>query len=409
MKFPAALISRNVAVIFITTFIMGIVSSFSGWFLPIYLERYGSLEFVIIVYTFANLIAILPVFAGGILSDILGRKTLVLISTLLYVVSFVALLLTVSFVIVSSAIIMLLAGALIYTPLTALLGESVNSNRVGTVFSYYRFFSSVAASIGSFVLGYVSTYMSIRELIIFCILTSISCLALRFFLRETSAKRDCAETLKETLNLLKHVGHVFKSTLHMKILGVAIVVVGIGGSILSIYFPLFLSNSIGFSDMEVGVVFAISNLVSTVAFTFVGFFVDRLGWLKSFVIALSTEGILMFVLFIVSVFTLPKTVALLITLSMYASLSIFSAFDQVAGDRMLMDITCKETRGAIMASLASLSLLSKVPAPLLGVAIASERGFQTSIAMASASYLVGALLILILRRVTRGTRRVLEG
>ncbi|MEM4826722.1 MAG: MFS transporter [Desulfurococcaceae archaeon] len=396
--------NRNVTILFATTFIMGVVASFTSWFLPVYLERYGALELVVIVYTFANLIAIVPTFAGGVLSDILGRRTLILVSTFLYSVSFAALLVANPLVVASAAIVLMLAAALIYTPETALLGESVDSSRVGTVFSYFRFLSAVATAIGSFVLGYVSTYMGIEMLIVLCILTSIVCLALRFFLKETGVKLGGAGVLKETLKQLKYAGYAFRTPLFM-ILGVAIVVVGVGAGVFSVYFPIFLSRSLGFSDVEIGTIFAASSLVSAVAFTFVGFIVDKLGWLKSFIAALSVEGALILAFSATSALTLPGATVLLTAMLLYASLALFSAIDQVAGDRMLIDVTRRETRGTIIASLASLALLSRVPAPLIGAAVATRGGFQASIAAASASYFAGALLLmLILRRFAHEAR-----
>jgi len=307
----------------------------------------------------------------------------------------------------SAAIVMLLAGALIYAPATALLGESVDNSGVATVFSYYRFPSAVASAIGSFVLGYVSTYMGIEMLIVLCILTSIVCLALGFFLKETSVKRSGAGALKETLKQLKYAGYAFRTPLFM-ILGVAIVVVGVGAGVFSVYFPIpmFLSRSLGFSDAENGTIFAASSLISATAFTFVGFIVDKLGWLKSFIAALSAEGALILAFSAISALTIPGVTALLTAVFVYALLTVFSAFDQVAGDRMLIDVTRREARGTIIASLASLSLLSRVPAPLIRAAIATRGGFQASIAMASASYLTGALLMSILGRIACGTKRV---
>ncbi|MEM4880497.1 MAG: hypothetical protein QXP89_00005, partial [Desulfurococcaceae archaeon] len=78
--------------------------------------------------------------------------------------------------------------------------------------------------------------------------------------------------------------------------------------------------------------------------------------------ALSAEGALILAFSAISALTIPGVTALLTAVFVYALLTVFSAFDQVAGDRMLIDVTRREARGTIIASLASLSLLSRVPA-----------------------------------------------
>lgn len=105
---------------------------------------------------------------------------------------------------------------------------------------------------------------------------------------------------------------------------------------------------------------------------FVGFVVD--GWLRSLIVVLPAEATLIPAFSAIPALTLPGATALLAAVLLYASLALFSAIDQVAGDRVLIDVTRRETRSTIKASLASLVLISRIPAPLIGAAVATRRG-----------------------------------
>lgn len=395
--------NRNVTVVLFTTLIMGTVSSFSSWFLPIYLLRFGegALFIVVVVYTFANLIVIPPVLIGGIISDVYGRKLLILTSTFLYAIGFTLLLLENVWAVTFSSVIIILAGALIFAPLSALLGESVSEDKVAFTFSLFRCLSAIGGSVGSLIIGYLSTYLGVKEVVIACVIATYLSLTLRSQLRETGLKHSNVKIKEQLLNSLKHVGSTFKLQRYIKVLALAIVVVSIGNGVFSLYFPLSLTSYAKLSDIEIGLIFAAADITSIVAFTFVGFFVDKLGWLKSITVALSTEAATIFALSITPNLISSKISLLVMVTCLYILLSIFSSLDQVSGDKMLISITHKETRGIMIASLGCLSLFPKAFSPILGSAILTA-GYHATLISSSILYAAGSVLMLLLWRIMYG-------
>lgn len=387
------LFNRNVMITFVTVFIMGIVSAFVSWFLPIYLSSYGTLTLVAFVYTIANIVSIPPILVGGLMSDVLGRKPLILLSTLLYTISFSLLLFQSQITIATAAILMLLASALIFSPLTALLGESVEKDRIAIVFSWKRLIATLAASIGSILLGYLVTF-GMKEIILICLGASLIAFTARLFLIETSPKRVRASILTETVKILKNVGMIFKMKQHIRMIAFAVAIVSLGSGIFEIYFPIYLNKGLELSSQSIGVTYAISHVVPMAFFTIAGHIVERLGWLRSLVLALFTESILISALAIIPWATVSFMSPFIIVVSLYTLLTLASALDQVSGDKMLMNITTPEIRGVVIASLASITLLSKVFSPSIGALIAMRMSYSASLVVTALLYFAGSIAIL---------------
>ncbi len=397
---PALLSNRNVVIVFATVLILGVVSAFTSWFLPIYLARHGALPLVVSVYTAANLLGIPLVLAGGLLADVYGRKPLVVLSTLLYAVSFSLLLLEVQVAVAVAAVLMLFSSALAFSPLTALLGESVEEDKVAVVFSWKRLVSAIAVSIGSLLVGYLAL-AGARSLVLVCLVASLVALAARLFLVETALRRVRASVLAETLKILRSAGAAFKLQRRIRVIAVAVVVVSLGNGIFEIYFPIHLSEDVKLDEPGIGAVYAVGSITSTLFFVVAGHVVERLGWLRSLLLALLAESMLILLLALIPTHLSNTTLPLMLVALLYALLSLVSSVDQVSGNKMLISITDPETRGTVIASLASLTLLSKVFSPGVG-ALAAQLGYHVSLVTASLTYLAGSIALLTVKRHATG-------
>lgn len=176
---------RNILIFSITSIILGVTSAFNSWFFPILVYRYGASELVLAIFTISNAIAIIPNLAGGVLSDVVGRKSVVLISTSMYLIAFIALLPGHVYGLFIAGVLAISSSAMIYPAVTSLIGESVEEDKVAKAFSLTLLASTLGFSVGSAVLGYVVAYFGVYELILLCVMLTGISLILRSMLVET--------------------------------------------------------------------------------------------------------------------------------------------------------------------------------------------------------------------------------
>jgi len=267
------------------------------------------------------------------------------------------------------------------------------------VFSYGRLISNAASVVGSLAVGITASYIGVEYAVLMCLLLSAAALLLRLMLRETrgsgTGKRSAGAILRAVPQTFRAIPSAFSSRF-MGILAAAVIVASLGAGMVGVYMPIFFERGAKLSYAEIGLVYSVGSAVSAVCFAVVGFAVRRLGWRVALTVALIFEG-LVTALMPLAVRASPVA-PLFALLALYPLLSAASALDQVAGDTMLVSVTEPSTRGTVIASLGSLTLLSRAVSPAAGAYLASSWGYGGVLMVSGATFLAASVLVFNLKR-----------
>lgn len=359
-------LERNVLILSITSIILGVAGAFSSWFFPILVYKHGGSDLITLIFTASYAIAIIPTLIGGFLSDTLGRKGVILISTLMYLIAFILLLPGHLYGLVLAGILIISYSAMMLPATTSLLGESVGSDRVAMAFSLTRLASTLGVGAGSAVLGYVATYIGLYELILLCVALSGLSLALRSLLRETRRVVSKSSPISVELSKLLRVAASSLRSRDMVLIVIVVVISSLGNGAFSIYLPIYLSEVAGLNNLELGIIFSVSSLVPLIAALIAGVVVDVLGSFRSLIITLALYAILIASIASSTSWELAHENLFMTLLLICTLLSFVSMINQVANSKFLIDITTPEARGTLISALAIPALTSQTISPAFG-------------------------------------------
>lgn len=152
----------------------------------------------------------------------------------------------------------------------------------------------------------------------------------------------------------------------MALIVAVILITSLGNSVFNIYMPIYLGEVAGLSELELGILYSVSPLTRLAATLIAGAIVDRLGPFRSLVLTLATSAALITSIASLTMWGYAGEALLTALLPIYSSLSFVSMITEVAGDRLLIDITRPEVRGTLISALAVLVLISQTLSPAFG-------------------------------------------
>lgn len=277
----------------------------------------------------------------------------------------------------------------------AVVGDSVPRDKVGRALSLLHMSSATGFILGTVALGYVAMG-GVRGAVLASFAASAVALALVALLRETDPRRSVAVALRAA-------GSSLRRALAAYVAGaVALMVVGfeMRWHLLGYFeLPMWTSPRPGW-----GVCASTFFAVHTLGAPLVGALMDRLGSFPSYMagvaaLAPSFLGIMMPQPFVVE--------SRLAAFTLFVMIALGSLLSQVAGDRVLVDVTRPGARGTVLASLSLVGIAAEVASLRLGTALWNAAGgpFLVPAGMA-ATWLAGLLPLFAAWRLWRRGERL---
>lgn len=349
----------NVKVLCISGFFSGLVFGFLYWSLPIITEKIAGIEFVGIFYSLNYVVSLVFPTLGGTLSDVLGRRKIIIASTLMDLIGLSFLYLGC----VASNGLLFGIGFLIYegasligsSALYAILAESTDEENMAKGYSAAYMFNILGCGIGSIILGLVFSVSVLNSLIICSIIITCAFIS-RLFLKETLKNKKTIKTY------CKEIVNSFKSLQYLRLVGLFImlltILIAIETSIDGPYYSIYMSDIGKFSTFEISVVFALIPISQAMIQPFVGTITDKKGSLASILIGNLIGGLGVLV-FILSPDKMLSATSLIIA-------SMIGSFHNIGYRTLIAKATEESHRGLIFGSLESLTALSSLPFPFIG-------------------------------------------
>ncbi|HIH97499.1 MAG TPA: MFS transporter [Thermoplasmata archaeon] len=242
--------------------------------LPLYTKEHGiSDQFYGYAFAIQSASFVVSSISGGHLSDILGRKPLIIIGWLIAVIS--PILLQSGFLFLSMAFLGLGSG-LNWSAFDAYIADSTESSKLSTSYGLIRGIPQLIAAIGPFLAGYIvaraatcSQGLTLALWITAGIMGLTVLLAL--FLRETKRMAD-----------KKNKKIQFTTEEKSIIIDYSIVasVVGLGAGLTIPYYAIYYLERFGVDPTQLGTIQTLCCLFMAIAFLFAGYLGDKVDKLK---------------------------------------------------------------------------------------------------------------------------------
>ncbi len=376
-----SLIEKNVFVLSFTAFI--ITAAKFTWYpiLPIYLIDLGANDFqVAFTYTLLTFSSAFMQFLGGTLSDIFGRRNLIVIPTFIFPICYI---LSAHSSYWLTLIIFLIAAdslsAIQLPSFYALIAESTQKTKRGLAYGFYHLFMVLGRSIGPTVGMILVSRMNIKSIFYLVALINIICaLGRAVFLKETHKMR------------LKTGNYNFwKYFLNKNV-----------WYIILIFSPLFMLNNLTIKGpfislyahevlrlekSKINLFFALGSFAAVTYSLLGGKIIDKIGNKK--VLAFSVFGLGFFI------FLWSYSPNFILIIILFSITYIFYQSCQIAYDSFVADITQEQSRGQFIGFIGTCNGVIGSLAPFVGGYLKNQFGMKTPFLAALLCALFSFLLL----------------
>ncbi len=335
--------NRNVFILSITSFLIDLVSS--SWYMvvPLYLEELGASTIAIgISFAAISVGWYTPQFLGGLLGDKIGRKTLIVISTLMFIPCYILLGLTQIWWIATLAItVFWIFNGVQYPSFNSMIAESVDKRDWEMAFTTFVFFINLSWAVGPLIGAFIIPLFGYK--IVFysgAIISGICATIQTLFLHETMQKRF-EDASRVSLMVNRNIMYFLASYL----------IFGLAYGMVYPFISLYADGILKLSFFEIELMFSISQFAACFNTFPSGMLIKKIGSKRSFMIAIlgSCFSILMWV-FSTSFWTAT------ILLSLF-SVFVFSLRDTSYGT-LMSSITNTQIRATVLGVAATINGLS---------------------------------------------------
>jgi len=196
-------VKRNYILVLLGRSSLMFMNGFLIWYLPLIIEKYFGPHILGLIFSITSLLSITTTSLGGLLGDLIGRRLVAILDSIL---TFIGILLLILGSIYD--IFLLLITTLVFYGLAStsnaiietIIYESVDKNFLGRVISIMFTIGAISASLGSFILGNLITYMKDIVIILLIISSSIYVIS-SIFLKETIIRRTKLRSLRLSLEI----------------------------------------------------------------------------------------------------------------------------------------------------------------------------------------------------------------
>ena len=346
--------AQNVSVLSFTVFL--IITTFFTWYpiLPIYLLELGANDFQVgFSYTLLALAYALMQFLGGILSDIFGRKQLIIIPTfalpLCYFLAanssnWTTLIL---FLIIANSL-----SALQLPSFYSIIAESVPKTKRGAAYSTFELFVVLGITIGAAIGMILIPRIEIKYLFYLSSLITFLCaLSRTIWLKETHYNRS-------KINKLDSHKKLFNKKMLLIILALSSLLLLFNLTVNGPFISLNAHEIMNLNKSKINLLFALGGFAAVIYSLWGGKIIDKWGSKK--VLSYSTSGMGIFII----LWSLSS--ALWLTIALFTILYIFFQGCYIAYGSFLADITHRQSRGLVIGFIGTCTGLIGSIGPSLG-------------------------------------------
>lgn len=320
---------RNVLVLSITVFLVDTV--LSSWFmvLPLYLEDLGAgiLE-VGFCYALINLAWFGLQFPGGLLSDRIGRKSPIVLSTFTFILCYSALILAPTWVVATLAIAIFWIFSGLQSPsFSSMIAESAIERKRPKAFATYSFLINLGWAVGPLIGALLIPLCGFQILFYFGIIISIVCFTARLLLLHEPWRKTTESEKISFPKLNKNIAYF--------IAGCS--VFGLASGLISPVMAPYAEKVLKLSLVEIQLMFSIAQFTASFASILGGIFVGRVGGKRGLATSFLCSGLGM------AIWAFSPFFVVAAALMMFFSI-FFYAFYEVAYGTLISSLTTPRNR-----------------------------------------------------------------
>lgn len=289
--------SRNYILVALGRSALMFINGFLIWYLPLSIGKAFNVKILGLTYSAASLVSIVIGFLGGLLSDSIGRKLVIIMDsvlTLLGVLFFVLGYLTSPILLLLSALVLYGFARIGDAAIEATIYESVNEQFLGRAISIMFTVGAIAASVGSIILGNMIRH-NIELAVMLLIISSSMYVLASIFLKETIIRRrkvkrvGILQKLKEIIRNFVRGFYLARVGLLLPLIITVLMSFEVGSTFY--LYPTFMRKIKDFTEATISVVYGAIPLLQTMVYPFAGIVVDKLGARRSAFITLFLQAV----------------------------------------------------------------------------------------------------------------------
>ena len=196
-------VKRNYILVLLGRSSLMFMNGFLIWYLPLIIEKYFGPHILGLIFSITSLLSITTTSLGGLLGDLIGRRLVAILDSIL---TFIGILLLIlgsiydRFLLLITTLVFYGLASTSNAIIETIIYESVDKNFLGRVISIMFTIGAISASLGSFILGNLITYMKDIVIILLIISSSIYVIS-SIFLKETIIRRTKLRSLRLSLEI----------------------------------------------------------------------------------------------------------------------------------------------------------------------------------------------------------------
>jgi len=159
-------------------------------------------------------------------------------------------------------------------------------------------------------------------------------------------------------------------------------------------FPIFLSQYVGLSDVDIFIIYIASSVASVLTYALVGRLIGRIGGKQIQAVAFTSRIFIFPAFFLVTMLNLPFPALFAALLVLHALAGLCWAGISVSGNALVSRMSYRDFRTQSLGMYSSIQGVSAIFGSVLGGFIAEYYGYQTEFLLSSGFILAGLILLL---------------
>ena len=334
-----------------------------------------------------NLSYALSTLPSGRLSDVIDVRKILLAGIVAYALGILLMAYSATFLLIGVACVIAgLGEGTFFTSATVYAVKRGGISRVGMVYGFVMSTGLLGEVLGALASGYVKEYLGAQMLFILSALTAL--IATPFLLALKSLQSRRSDSRKQSsFNVLK----LLKEHRNFRLMAVGLIFHAIGYNMTASFISVH-AGELGLADSEIGFV-NFTWLASMTATTMPwSFLTDRIGG------KIILAGHVLFSSISWMAYASTWNFAAIVCAAIF--MGVVASMDMPARRKLLAELESGQGIGTLIGSLDMLTMLSSIPAPILGGIIYQLSNLQALFLAASAVNLIGVPLLLRVRAET---------
>lgn len=311
-------------------------------FLSLYMSNLGATISVIgLTFAINELIQTLLRVPSGIISDIFGRRYMMLTGLFCQLFALFVLFISNNFLLTALAIIMNSIGISLFLPAAASsMSELSTKNNIGETMGKYNAIFSFSGFIGNLLGGFLISILSYNNFFLLSLMLTLAGCMLSFIcVVETHTKLSQTKEFKKKFR--NSISNVFKLLKNNKLLFslASIFMMGFSLSLINSFYPIY-ASTIGMSKVMIGITSALNSFSQSFLSPYLGKVSDKFGRIKLIFIGFFANAIIYMLV--------PIFYEFYILVFLFLALSLFRALISPSTLALITENTMPDERGVGM-------------------------------------------------------------